>query len=158
MLFGSCECLTVAKATGMNERSQLSYLFTRNRLHYALALAVVIPLGLGSRKFGASLPWFIAEYAGDTLWAMMMFLLVGFLAPRWTTGRIAAVALGIAYTVEISQLYRAPWVESIRHTLPGALVLGSGFLWSDFVCYTVGVGIGTGLDIALNRATRTRLN
>ena len=33
--------------------------------------------------------------------------------------------------VEESQLYHASWIDSIRGTTLGALVLGHGFLWSD---------------------------
>jgi hypothetical protein len=45
--------------------------------------------------------------------------------------------------VEISQLYHAPWIDSIRQTALGGLVLGFGFLWTDLVCYSVGIFIGS---------------
>jgi hypothetical protein len=44
--------------------------------------------------------------------------------------------------IEVSQLYHAPWIDSIRGTTLGALVLGHGFVWSDLACYAVGVGLG----------------
>jgi len=43
--------------------------------------------------------------------------------------------------VEVSQLYRALWIDAVRGTTLGALVLGQGFLWSNFVCYVAGVGV-----------------
>lgn len=109
----------------------------------------MIALGLTSRQYGDRLPQFIADYAGDTLWAIMAFLGVGVLAPRWPTLRLAIAALAIAYSVELSQLYHAAWIDAIRHTRLGGLVLGYGFLWSDIACYTVGVMTATVIETAL---------
>jgi hypothetical protein len=36
----------------------------------------------------------------------------------------------------------------------GALFLGSDFLWSDLVCYAVGVGIAALLDVVIAGPTR----
>jgi hypothetical protein len=102
----------------------------------------VMALGLLSRRDPAILPRFITEYAGDTLWALAAFLGIGILLPRTSTLAAAALALAVSYAVELSQLYQAPWINSIRHTLIGSLILGYGFLWSDIVCYTVGVAVG----------------
>jgi hypothetical protein len=123
----------------------------RSRAVYATALLVVIAAGLGSRVFGRTLPAFVATYAGDTLYATMMFVALGVLAPRATTARLAAAAFAICCAIEASQLYHAPWIDAIRATLPGALVLGSGFLWSDLACYGVGVALGAGIETGLPR-------
>ncbi len=107
---------------------------------------VVMALGLASRCYGASLPPVLAEYAGDTLWALLVFLAVSTLRPNaWLPFR-GATPLGLAFLVELSQLYHAPWLDGIRATTIGGLVLGFGFLWTDLVCYAVGVGIGILLD------------
>ena len=118
----------------------------RSRPLWLVLIVLVMGLGLASRHFRASLPSFIAEYSGDTLWALMVFLITGFLWAKGKTVQVAGAALAFAYAIEISQLYHAPWIDAIRHTTLGALVLGFGFLWSDLVCYTVGVGIGAALD------------
>jgi hypothetical protein len=102
---------------------------------------LVIVLGLTSRRYGADLPAFVAAYAGDTLWAVLAFIVIAVLAPDWPTRRIAIVALLVSYADEVSQLYHAPWIEAIRNTRLGALTLGYGFLWSDVLCYTVGVAL-----------------
>ena len=121
---------------------------TRSRFVYALLILAVILLGLSSRAkvVQPHLPPFIAEYAGDTLWALTAFLGLGFLWPDLSTGRVAALALGFAVCIELSQLYHAPWIDAIRHTRMGGLVLGFGFLWSDLACYVVGVMGGVGLE------------
>ena len=117
---------------------------TRNRICQALALAVVILAGLGSRSdwAGAHLPAFVGTYAGDTLWGLMVFLGLGLLFPRGRTAVLATVALTISFGVEASQLYQAEWLNGLRATRLGALILGAGFLWSDLLCYTVGILLG----------------
>jgi hypothetical protein len=44
--------------------------------------------------------------------------------------------------VETSRLYKAPWIDSIRRTTLGGLVLGFDFVWSDLACYAAGIGLG----------------
>ena len=90
----------------------------------------------------------MAAYAGDTLWALVAFLGIGLLLPRASTWRVAALAMSFSVMIEVSQLYHAPWIDSIRGTTLGALVLGHGFLWSDLACYAVGVGIGVLIEEA----------
>ncbi len=34
-----------------------------------------------------------------------------------------------------------------RHTTLGGLILGFGFLWSDLVCYALGVELGVLVDV-----------
>lgn len=123
----------------------------RSRPLYFLAACVVAALALGSRRYGARLPQFIALYAGDTLWALMFFILIGFVAARWSGLRVAVATLLLAYAGETSQLYHAPWIDSIRNTWLGGIILGYGFLWSDIVCYTVGVLLGWAMETATGK-------
>jgi hypothetical protein len=115
---------------------------------------LVVVSGLASRRYGSVLPSFLAEYAGDTLWAVMAFVTIGMLAAEWPTTRVALATLLVSYGVEITQLYHAAWIDSIRATRLGALVFGYGFLWSDMVCYTVGVALCMCVEfLARSRAT-----
>ena len=103
-------------------------------------------LGLLSRRHPAALPPVVATYAGDVLWAAMVFGLLALVRPRARTRELAAAALAIATLVEVSQLWRAPWLDALRATRVGALALGHGFLWSDLACYAVGVAVAALLD------------
>lgn len=114
----------------------------RNRIIYFILIAAAMILGISSRKLGSYLPGFLRDYAGDTLWAFMVFWGIGFLFAKISTGRAMIAALLFSYTIEFSQLYQAQWIDSLRHTTLGGLVLGFGFLWSDLICYTVGVLAG----------------
>jgi hypothetical protein len=116
---------------------------------------LVIGMGLASRQVAASLPPFVAAYAGDTLWAVLAFVVIACIEAGWETVRVAVAALLTAYAVELSQLYHAPWIEAVRNTRLGALALGFGFLWSDIACYTVGVVLCVAIEqLASARAAR----
>ena len=123
----------------------------RARAMYARVLLVTIAMGLGSRRFGALLPAFVAAYAGDVLWATMVYWLCAIAAPGAARHRLAAAALAIAWAVECSQLYRAPWLDVLRATTLGALALGQGFLWSDLLCYAGGVALAVVADVLITR-------
>jgi hypothetical protein len=92
------------------------------------------------------LPSFIGEYSGDVLWALMLFLVVSFAFAGRPLFQRCIVSLVLAFAVEVSQLYHSPWIDGIRSTTLGGLVLGFGFLWSDLVCYMVGVAAGVLAD------------
>lgn len=123
----------------------------RNRLLYALFTIVVIMLGLSSRKLAFALPHLLNEYLGDALWALMVFTGFGFLFPKIETKKLAFISLLFCYGIELSQLYHAEWIDSIRATTLGGLVLGYGFLWSDLVAYTIGVGVGFHFELILRK-------
>lgn len=123
----------------------------RNRVVYALFTIVVIILGLSSRKFAFALPHLLNDYLGDALWALMIFTGFGFLFPKTETKKLAFISLMFCYGIEASQLYHAEWIDSIRATTLGGHVLGYGFLWSDVVAYTIGVGVGILCEFMLRR-------
>ncbi|MED0963737.1 DUF2809 domain-containing protein [Bacillus paramycoides] len=114
----------------------------RNRILYAIFTIIVIVLGHSSRKFAYVLPDILNAYLGDALWALMIFTGFGFLFPKIETKKLAIISLIFCYGIEISQLYHAEWIDSIRATTLGGLVFGYGFLWSDLVAYTIGIGVG----------------
>ena len=114
----------------------------RNRIVYALLIALTLMVGLASRRVPDLFPVFLARYLGDTLWALLVFWLIGFVWPNIAGTQALVGALLFAYGIEVSQLWHPLWLETLRNTTLGALVLGHGFLWSDIVCYTVGIGAG----------------
>lgn len=121
---------------------QKAMLRPRSRLAYGVVMMLVTALGLLSRRFPQFVPAALGKAPGDVLWALLVFLGFGFLFPAARTGMLALAALVFSFAIEGSQLYHAPWIDAIRDTVPGRLVLGSTFLWSDLVAYTVGVFAG----------------
>lgn len=106
-------------------------------------MLAVIAAGLASRRYPFLVPVELGKYPGDALWALMVMLLVGLARPRKSTACIAMAALLTSFAVEFSQLYQADWINAIRHTTPGHLVLGSHFNAMDLLAYAVGVATGS---------------
>ncbi|MDC2864051.1 ribosomal maturation YjgA family protein [Bacillus sp. BP-3] len=119
----------------------------RNRFLYAMMTVIVIILGLTSRKIAYVLPHILNTYLGDALWALMIFIGFGFIFNRAQTKIIVLLAISFCYIIEFSQLYHACWIDHIRETTLGGLVLGYGFLWSDLLAYAIGIGIGVIIEM-----------
>jgi len=127
---------------------------TRSRFLYTIIIVIVILSGLASRHLANLLPEWNKLYLGDALWALMVFFMVGWLFPRKSTVWVALGALVFSYTIEFSQLYHSVWIDTLRYSRLGGLILGYGFLWSDLVCYTAGIAVGLLLEMFVlkNRA------
>ena len=117
----------------------------RNRFVYAGLTLLVLLLGLASRRFLGDVS-FIRAYVGDALWAMMVFFGFAVFFRRWSTKAVAVTALAFSFGIEFSQFYHAPWIEQVRATRLGGLVLGFSFVGSDLLCYSVGIALGVLLD------------
>ncbi|WP_113921225.1 DUF2809 domain-containing protein [Alkalibaculum bacchi] len=120
----------------------------RNRIIYSLMIILVMIMGLSTRRYTNLLSQIISDYGGDVLWALMVFLMMGFLFTKIKTLSVALLSIIFSYLIEISQLYHAPWIDAIRQTTLGGLVLGFGFLWSDLLCYLIGIIIGVSIELS----------
>ena len=109
----------------------------KQRVVYGILTVLTIVLGLLSRHFSVFPLWI-----GSTLWGLMVYFIVRFLLPNTSALKTAFISLAFSYAIEFAQLYQAHWINAIRQTLFGRLVLGQGFEWGDLVAYTVGISIG----------------
>ena len=107
------------------------------RVTYFILIILTIIVGLLSRHFT-----FIPLFIGDILWATMVYFICRLLFIDNKIKFVVLVSLLFCFGIEFSQLYKAPWIDNLRHTLFGRLVLGDTFLWSDLLCYTVGIVFG----------------
>jgi hypothetical protein len=127
----------------------------RSRLLTLLWLGVVIVLGLGSRHRG--MPELVVQYAGDVLWGTMFFLLYSLLWPRKQAIILWIAAVVTTEGIEVSELYKAPWILSLRATAMGGLLLGHEFSWSDVICVVIGASLGALFDRARAWSSRRGL-
>ena len=109
------------------------------RLRY-LALAIgTIAVGLMVHRDRTRLTPWLRDVLGDALWAMMIVWWMGVAVPRTAVRVRALAALAVCFAVELSQLFHTPILDEIRRTVPGHLLLGSGYEPRDFVAYAAGV-------------------
>ncbi|MFF2483317.1 DUF2809 domain-containing protein [Paenibacillus sp. NPDC058071] len=116
------------------------------RIGYLAALLAAIILGLSSRIFSDRLPAFVVHHFGDALWAAMIYFGFRFLQPRGRLGAAALSAVAFSFAIEFSQLYQADWINHLRSTLIGGLILGKGFVSVDLVRYAAGIAAAYLLD------------
>lgn len=122
------------------------------RVLYFVTTSLVMIMGLLSRKFMFIFPKNIAPFIGDMFWAMMVYFGFRFLLPKLALLKSFNIALIFSFAIEISQLYQSNWINTIRKTTIGGLVLGHGFLWMDLISYTIGIIIAVIIDKALSHA------
>jgi hypothetical protein len=108
----------------------------RSRWCLGACLAAVVGAGLLSRRH--PLPGVLAEHTGDALYTVAAFFALAWLAPSVRGPTLAALAFACSAAVECAQLLPWPWLVDLRHSRLGALVLGQGFQWVDFLAYAVG--------------------
>lgn len=121
----------------------------RPHIIYSLLIIFTIAIGLLSRHYA-----FVPLFIGDVLWATLVYFLFRFVFIKKPVKAIVIYSLLFSYAIEFSQLYTAPWIEHLRQTLFGKLVLGSVFCWGDLLSYTVGIFIGVAIEVYLVRRLR----
>ncbi|MBC7851611.1 MAG: DUF2809 domain-containing protein [Chitinophagaceae bacterium] len=126
----------------------------RLRLIYLLLLIPIIAIGLATRKAPHLFPSFVSEYGGDTFWALMFFIIFRILWIDKSIRHVAVATFLFCLIIELSQLYQGEWLNKLRETFPGQMLLGHGFLWSDLLCYAVGVLMGWILAQLIERSRR----
>ncbi|MCY6489559.1 ribosomal maturation YjgA family protein [Leptolyngbya sp. GGD] len=111
------------------------------RLAVLLTIIVIVPLGYFAR-FTAALPGWITDIAGSLAYQIFWMALVQFCFPKLSIAKTAIAVFCFSCAIEFLQLWQPPFLQAIRATLPGRLVLGNTFVWSDFPPYAIGCFLG----------------
>jgi hypothetical protein len=111
----------------------------RLRVLYSAVAVGTIAVGLAVNRGVLPLGGRARDLIGDALWAFMMTWWIAALAPGVSLRRRGVIALAICFAVEFSQLLHSPYLDALRRSVVGRLVLGSGFDARDLVAYAVGV-------------------
>lgn len=116
-------------------------------LIYHISMIVLSTIfGLGSRKFPDLFSPFLAEYLGDTMWTLFFYAFFRIVFYKMTSFKIFVITYIFSVFIELSQLIKTDFLNQIRQTFLGGLILGFGFLWSDLICYLIGALIGLLLE------------
>jgi hypothetical protein len=130
---------------------------SRTRTSYIAAALATIAAGLLVHLRGGALSPVARDVIGDALWAAMIAWWIGGLVPSARPMSRYSAAYAVCVVVEVSQLYHTPWLDVLRATTMGHLVLGSGFDPRDLVAYALGVAGAALIEAAvLARGRRSR--
>jgi len=109
------------------------------RVRYLTLAMATIAVGMLIHFRGSFLPPAVRDVLGDALWAVMVVWWMGVAAPRLPLRIRGFVAFAICIAAELSQGYHTPALDAVRQTVPGQLILGSGYDPRDFLAYAAGV-------------------
>lgn len=116
--------------------------FNWYRIAILISLLLVVPLGYGARFYLNSEQEWLRNLLGNIAYESFWIWLVVFLFPQ-TAPLNAAVGVCVAsFAIEFLQLWHPAWLEAVRATLPGRLILGNSFLWADLPQYGLGSFVG----------------
>ena len=117
-----------------------------------LLLFITIVAGLVVRMVELDLSPLVVKYGGSMLWALAIYWLVSTILSRSSLVASAMIAGLVATAIEFLKLYHTPDLEAFRYTLPGTLLLGRIFSFSDIAAYWFAVSVGALLDMQFRPA------
>ncbi len=113
-----------------------------NRERFSLCLLITFFLGVGSFFMRGTVVDDFANHAGGSLYVLAWIFFILMLAPRFAPLQVCVVVLLGTCAIEVLQLWHLPILEAARGTLPGRILLGTTFVWSDFPAYGAGALVG----------------
>ncbi|MBB2924410.1 DUF2809 domain-containing protein [Cellulomonas cellasea] len=123
----------------------------RRRPALAVAALVTVAAGLAVRSAGsAGVLGAVSGPAGDALYAVLVYVLVGVLAVRARPWVLAAAAWALSAAVETAQLTALP-AAVVGLWEPARWVLGTTFHAPDLASYAVGAVLAALVDTAVTR-------
>lgn len=129
----------------------------RKQLTYLALTFLMLLLGLASRIYGYLLFDVLELNAGDAFWAAMVYFGVRFILVTRPPLFSLLFSLLFSFGIELSQLYQVEWINNIRGTTLGTLILGRGFLIVDLYRYSFGILMAFVIDVLLFKKKRKQL-
>ena len=112
------------------------------RLYTLLLIIIITPLGFYSKFYSGSGAYWVNNSLGGILYEIFWCLVAFLCLPKTRTYKIAGTVFIITCILEILQLWHPPFLQTIRSTFMGKTLIGTSFVWSDFVYYLIGCVIG----------------
>lgn len=108
------------------------------RLKAFFVLALLVPLGLYCKWYqGSFADWINNDLVG--IWYVMAWCLgLAIVAPRFPAWQNALTVFVVTCLLEVLQLSSWYPLEWARGFVIGRILLGTSFVWSDFIYYIIG--------------------
>lgn len=107
-------------------------------------MVLLVPIGLGTKIYEGPGQALIQAHVGGVAYVTFFALFGLALWPRAGAFVVSIAAFLGTCAVEVLQLWHPPWLDAIRATRPGGLLLGSTFSIDDFAWYALGGIVGYG--------------
>ena len=93
-------------------------------------------------RFDAPVADWLRDRSGGAAYVMFWILAVAALKPSVSALRVAVIVFAATCGLEFLQLWHPAWLEAMRRTFLGRVILGTTFDWADFPPYAVGAVLG----------------
>ena len=114
----------------------------KQRIITLLSLLFITPLGFLSKFYaGPGAKWLNNSFGGllyEIFWCLVIFLIL----PRLKPVNIAVGVFVVTCLLECLQLWHPPFLEVLRSDFIGRTIIGTSFVWSDFIYYILGCFAG----------------
>jgi Protein of unknown function (DUF2809) len=111
------------------------------RLQLCISAIAIIPVGYWVRFYGFG-PSELKDALGSIAYEIFWITLGLAFWPKVSPFKISSGVFLLTCGLEFLQLWQPPFLQVIRATLLGRLVLGNTFSWSDFPAYSIGSLLG----------------
>lgn len=116
------------------------------------SMLILIPLGFATKLYwGPGREW-VHNYAGGIVYVMFWALVLAALVPRLRPSVTALSVFTATTALEFLQLWHPPFLEKIRSTFIGRVLIGATFSFYDIIYYAAGMFI---VYVFLCRTVRT---
>ena len=115
----------------------------RYDLKLLLLIILIVPLGFACKFYTGPGSLWVQNSLGGVFYEIFWCLIAAlFLINKSSPVRIAVWVFVITSILEVMQLWHPSFLEWIRDTFIGRTLIGTSFVWSDFLYYIIGCIIG----------------
>ncbi len=125
------------------------------RLRLIIVLLILAPLGFASKFYQGPLQSWVNGSLGGALYEIFWCVLLFLVQPRWKPKHIALTVFLITAALEFLQLWRPPFLQWLRSFFLGRTLIGTTFIWSDFIYYIIGSYLGYRLLLLISNQKDT---
>ena len=133
--------------------SEIIFILITRKIIYSILFVFCTWLALATRWYPQYFFDLVVKYGGDVIWSGMFLFFLRIFFAKTSLWKLALCSYVFGVLIEFSQLYRPAWLVAFRRTFIGKTLLGSGFLWSDIVCYAIGTLLAMLLIILIEKIT-----
>lgn len=120
----------------------LKAIFRSIRFRLMLSILVIVPLGFYSKFYTGPFQFWVNNSLGGVFYEIFWCLVFAAIFKNVRAWKIAGIVLLVTCTLEVLQLSDAFVLAWIRQFFIGRVLIGTHFVWSDFIYYVVGCLVG----------------
>lgn len=107
-----------------------------------ISLLILTPPGFATKFYSGPGSWWVNDHLGGVFYEIFWILVVTFIWPKFSPWKVAINIFIVTGILEFLQLWRPEFLQKIRATFLGSTLIGTTFVWHDFLYYILGCFLG----------------